>query len=218
VNALPPEARAALTRGLEALNLPPALAEPLCTYLLLLLRWNRAYNLTALTDPQQMVTRHLLDSLAVLPWVRGSRIADIGSGAGFPGIPLAIARPDWHIVLVDAVGKKTRFQRQVMLELGLTGVEAVHARVENYRPAEPFDTVISRAFAATRDFVTLAGHLAGPGGCLLAMKGRDPADELGGLPAPWRVAALHAVTVPGLAAERHLVEISRSGNTPQGGS
>jgi 16S rRNA (guanine527-N7)-methyltransferase len=209
VNDLPAEARATLTRGLEALNLSPALAEPLGAYLVLLLRWNRAYNLTALTDPRQVVTRHLLDSLAVLPWIHGSRIADIGSGAGLPGIPLAIARPDWQIVLVDAVGKKTRFQRQAVLELGLAGVEAVHARVENYRPAEPFDTVISRAFAATREFVALAGHLVGPGGRLLAMKGRDPADELGDLPAPWRVEAVHALTVPGLSAARHLVELCR---------
>jgi 16S rRNA (guanine527-N7)-methyltransferase len=209
VKDLPEDARATLLQGLDALGLPRGLADPLGTYLALLLRWNRAYNLTALTDPRQMVTRHLLDSLAVLPHIHGSRIADIGSGAGFPGIPLAIARPDWHVVLVDAVAKKTRFQRQVILELGLTGVEAVHTRVESYRPAEPFDTVISRAFAATREFVAVAGHLAGPGGRLLAMKGRDPADELGDLPAPWRVEAVHALSVPGLSAARHLVELCR---------
>lgn len=207
---LPAAARDALARGLEALGLPADLEAPLAAYMALLLHWNRAYNLTALTDPVQMITHHLLDSLAVRPWLQGSRIADIGSGAGFPGIPLAIADPGLSVVLVDAVGKKVRFQKQVILELGLAQVSAVQARVENYRPERPFDTVISRAFAATREFVAVAGHLAGPGGRLLAMKGRDPAAELSDLPAPWQVTAVHPVTVPGLSAARHLVELRRA--------
>lgn len=207
---LPAAARDALARGLEALELPADLEAPLAAYMALLLHWNRAYNLTALTDPVQMITHHLLDSLAVRPWLHGSRIADIGSGAGFPGIPLAIADPGLSVVLVDAVGKKVRFQKQVILELGLAQVSAVQARVENYRPERPFDTVISRAFAATREFVAVAGHLAGPGGRLLAMKGRDPAAELSDLPAPWQVTAVHPVTVPGLSAARHLVELRRA--------
>lgn len=207
---LPAAARDALARGLEALELPADLEAPLAAYMALLLHWNRAYNLTALTDPVQMITHHLLDSLAVRPWLQGSRIADIGSGAGFPGIPLAIADPGLSVVLVDAVGKKVRFQKQVILELGLAQVSAVQARVENYRPERPFDTVISRAFAATREFVAVAGHLAGPGGRLLAMKGRDPAAELSDLPAPWQVTAVHPVTVPGLSAARHLVELRRA--------
>ncbi|MFN2349634.1 MAG: 16S rRNA (guanine(527)-N(7))-methyltransferase RsmG [Thioalkalivibrio sp.] len=203
------EAQTDLVRGLKALGLAPELKTPLVAYLELLLHWNRAYNLTAITDPIQMVSHHVLDSLAVLPKIHGSRIADIGSGAGLPGIPMAIARSDLTVVLVEAVGKKYRFQKQAILELGLSGVSAVQSRVENYRPEEPFDTVISRAFAATRDFVTLAGHLVGPDGRLLAMKGRDPAGELGGLPDPWRVVAVHGIRVPGLDAERHLVEMRR---------
>jgi 16S rRNA (guanine527-N7)-methyltransferase len=210
VKDLPAAARDTLARGLEALELSPDLETPLAAYLALLLHWNRAYNLTSLTDPVQMVTHHLLDSLAVKPWIHGSRMADIGSGAGFPGIPLAIADPGLIVVLVDAVGKKVRFQKQVILELGLAQVSAVHTRVENYRPEKPFDTVISRAFAATRDFVAMAGHLVGPEGCLLAMKGRDPKAELTDLPAPWTVEAVHAISVPGLSAARHLVELRRT--------
>jgi 16S rRNA (guanine527-N7)-methyltransferase len=211
VKALPPGARAELAQGLQALHLPPDLEAPLAAYLALLSHWSRAYNLTALTDPQEMVTRHLLDSLAVLPWIHGSRIADIGSGPGLPGIPLAIAAPDLSVVLVETSGKKVRFQKQAILELGLDRVTAVHTRVENYRPEMPFDTVISRAFSATRQFVALAGHLAAPGGRLLAMKGRDPSDELQDLPAPWRVEGIHRLTVPGLDAARHLVDLRRAG-------
>ncbi|OOG27879.1 16S rRNA (guanine(527)-N(7))-methyltransferase RsmG [Thioalkalivibrio denitrificans] len=213
---LPAPARDALARGLEALQLPPDLQGPLTAYLELLLHWNRAYNLTSLTDPTQMVTHHLLDSLAMKPWIHGSRIADIGSGAGLPGIPLAIADPALEVVLVEAVGKKVRFQKQVILELGLKRVEAVQTRVENYRPERAFDTVISRAFAATRDFVALAGHLAKPDGRLLAMKGRDPKAELADLPAPWTVEAVHAISVPGLSAARHLVQLRRTRDSQQG--
>jgi 16S rRNA (guanine527-N7)-methyltransferase len=209
VTVLDETARAELERGLEALGLPANLAQPLDAYLDLLVRWNKAYNLTAVTEPRQMVTQHILDSLAVLPRIHGTRIADIGSGAGLPGIPLAIARPEWTVVLVEAVGKKVRFQKQVILELGLANVNALHTRVENYRPDEPFDTVISRAFASTADFVALAGHLAGPDGRMLAMKGREPSDELKRLPEPWVVAAVDEMRVPGLDAQRHLVELRR---------
>ncbi len=210
MTALDETARADLVRGMEALGLPANLGQLLGAYLELLLRWNKAYNLTAVTEPRRMVTHHLLDSLAVLPWIHGSRIADIGSGAGLPGIPLAIARPDLTVVLVDTVGKKVRFQKQAILELGLANASAVHARVENYRPDEPFDTVISRAFAATADFVALAGHLVSAGGRMLAMKGRDPGDELKALPEPWVVVDVHQIRVPGLTAERHLVELRRN--------
>ncbi|MCG5536724.1 16S rRNA (guanine(527)-N(7))-methyltransferase RsmG [Ectothiorhodospira mobilis] len=207
-----PHARRAeerLLQGLETLGLDPALAPPLMAYLGLLLRWNRAYNLTAVRDPLDMVTLHLLDSLAVLPQVQGPRLLDVGSGAGLPGIPLALARPDWAVTLLDAVGKKVRFLRQAALELGLGQLEPVHARVETYRPQQGFDTVISRAFAATGDFVRLAGPLCTPGGRLLAMKGRDADDAAAALPAGWGVAATHPLRVPGLPAARHLVEIRR---------
>lgn len=210
MNKLDEAARTELLHGLEALGLPANLEHPLGTYLELLARWNKAYNLTAVTDPRQMVTHHLLDSLAVLPWIHGSRIADVGSGAGLPGIPLAIARAQLTVVLVDTVGKKVRFQKQAILELGLSHVSAVHTRVENYRPGEPFDTVISRAFASIADFVALAGNLAAPDGRLLAMKGREPSNELKALPEAWVVEEVHEIRVPGLDAERHLVELRRN--------
>nr|WP_242472504.1 16S rRNA (guanine(527)-N(7))-methyltransferase RsmG [Ectothiorhodospira mobilis] len=196
-----------MLEGLDALGLDAALAPPLMAYLGLLLRWNRAYNLTAVRDPVDMVTLHLLDSLAVLPHVQGPRLLDVGSGAGLPGIPLAIARPELRITLLDAVAKKVRFLRQAALELGLGHLEPVHARVETYPGQQGFDTVISRAFAATGTFVRLAGPLCAPGGRLLAMKGRDADDDAAALPAGWGVAATHPLRVPGLPAARHLVEI-----------
>ncbi|SEP96375.1 16S rRNA (guanine527-N7)-methyltransferase [Ectothiorhodospira magna] len=208
-HALPPAANELLRDGLTALSLPPGLAPPLARYLCLMERWNRAYNLTAVRDFEAMVQRHLLDSLAVLPWVRGPRIADIGTGPGLPGIPLALARPDWQLVLLDSGGKKTRFLRQAVMALEMDNVVVVQDRVENYHPDEGFDTVISRAFAATAAFTRLAGHLCAPEGQLLAMKGRDTDDDPQALPTGWRVVATHSLQVPGLAAARHLVEINK---------
>lgn len=196
-----------LAAGLAGLGTPlPANAAVLLSdYLALLARWNRAYNLTAVHDPAQMVTRHVLDSLAVLPFLQGSRVVDVGSGAGLPGIPLAVARPEARFVLLDSNSKKTRFLHQVAASLQLANVEVVHARVQAYRPALRFSSVISRAFASLADFINEAGHLCAPDGRLLAMKGTYPAEELARLPTGFRMVEVIPLQVPGLAAERHLV-------------
>jgi 16S rRNA (guanine527-N7)-methyltransferase len=185
----------------------------LLAYLDLLERWNRAYNLTAIRDPAEMVTRHLLDSLAVLPWIPGGRLLDAGTGAGLPGVPLAIARPDLEVTLLDSTGKKIRFLEQLRRELGLRNVAPVQARLETYAPqgltSAPFDAIISRAFASLAAFAEAARHLAGAAR-LLAMKGRYPAAELVELPAWLRVEAVERLAVPGLQEERHLVIMSVS--------
>ncbi|AHK80511.1 16S rRNA methyltransferase [Ectothiorhodospira haloalkaliphila] len=209
VHPFPPHVGERLARGLGQLGLDADLKTPLLAYVSLLTRWNKAYNLTAVRDPRDMVNVHLLDSLAALPHARGPRILDVGTGPGLPGIPLALTRPDWQFVLLDSGIKKTRFLRQVVMELGLGNVEVVHSRVENYRPDQGFDTVMSRAFSATGTFTRVAGHLCGPGGQLLAMKGRDADNDPEGLPAGWSVVATHSLRVPGLSAVRHLVEIKK---------
>jgi len=202
-----------LVAGIDALGLalPEGAADKLSAYLALLAKWNKVYNLTAIRDPNEMVTQHLLDSLAVLPVlsksVPGGRrfsLADVGSGAGLPGLVLAIARPDWAVTSVETVEKKAAFQRQAAIELGLTNVRIHCGRVEDFK--ENFESVISRAFASLADFVTLAGHLADR---LWAMKGAYPADELAALPAGWRVIANHPLNVPGLNAERCLLQLER---------
>lgn len=195
--------------GLDALGLQVGAGEraQLLAFLGLLEKWNRAYNLTAVRDPLEMVTLHLLDSLAVLPFIGGRRLLDVGAGAGLPGIPLAIVAPERAYTLLDSNGKKVRFMRQAALELGLPQVTVVQARVENYRPDAPFDTVLSRAFASMRDFVTLAGAHCAPGGRLLAMKGQYPQAELAELPPGWRAVAVYRLLIPGLTAERHLVKL-----------
>ncbi len=210
---MPPEGelRPALEQGLDALGitLDGTGIERLLAYVALLEKWNRVYNLTAVRKPRDMLTLHILDSLAVLAHVHGSRILDVGSGAGLPGIPLAIARAQWRITLLDANAKKTRFMRQAVIELGLNNVNVEQARVESYHPGAGFDTVISRAFASIVDFLRGAGGLCVEGGRLLAMKGRHPQEELQDLPAGYRLAAISRLTVPGLSSERHLVEIAK---------
>ena len=196
-----------LRRGLVRLGLdvPPAGQARLMAYLDLLARWNRVYNLTAVRDPHEMVIRHLLDSLAVLPWVRGPRILDVGTGAGLPGIPLAIALPGAEVSLLDRSAKKTRFLTQVLAELELTNAAVVRCRVEDYHPGQLFDTVISRAFAALETFVAAAARLCRPGGRLLAMKG--PLAERETVAGGHRIVAIHPVAVPGLTGTRCVVEI-----------
>jgi len=171
----------------------------------LIAKWNRVYNLTAIRESDKALTHHVLDSLAVLPHLVGNRVADVGTGAGFPGIPLALARPEWEVTLIESSHKKGIFLRQAMAELGLANVTAVTDRVELIQQVIGFDVVVSRAFSDLPEFVKLAGHLVAPGGILAAMKGIYPDEELALLPANWRVENVIPLHVPGLAAARHLV-------------
>lgn len=192
------------------LDLSAQQEQQLRTYLDLLQRWNKVYNLTAVRDPAQMLPLHLWDSLAVVPFIQAEHCLDVGSGAGLPGIPLAILRPTQTFTLLDTNGKKTRFIQQAALELGLTNLKVVQARVEQWQPTQPFAAIISRAFASLADFVTVSGmHLAAQG-TLYAMKGRYPDSEIAELPAGWMLARSHPLSVPGLEAERHLLELTRT--------
>ncbi|HEX4389629.1 MAG TPA: 16S rRNA (guanine(527)-N(7))-methyltransferase RsmG [Steroidobacteraceae bacterium] len=174
-----------------------------------LARWNRTYNLTAITDPQAMLTHHLLDSLAVHPELTGTRIADVGTGAGFPGLPLALLSPDRQFTLIDSSGKKLRFVAHAAHLLGLGNVATLNARVEALHPEVPFDTVLARAFAPLARLLPAVAGLCGPDTTVLAMKGRRPDEEIAALPAPWRVRAERALRVPGLDEARCVLTLSR---------
>ncbi len=197
-----------LQAGLAALGIRPEARqiERWLAHLALVARWNRIDNLTAIRDPRAMLAQHLLDSLSVAPHLRGRRLVDVGSGAGFPGLPLAILHPDWPVVLLDAAAKRVRFLRQAVLELGLDNVTVVQARVADWTPPAPADEVISRAFAPLDRFVAGARHLLAPGGRLLAMKGAVPAAELSALPRGIAY-TVTPLTVPGLPARRHLISL-----------
>jgi 16S rRNA (guanine(527)-N(7))-methyltransferase RsmG len=171
---------------------------------------NARFNLTAIRDRLGMLQKHVLDSLSVQPYLRGSRIADVGTGAGFPGLPLAIANPERRFTLIEATGKKARFVGETAAQLALDNVEVVHERAEKYRPSELFDGVVARALASLADFTGYAGHLTAPQGRLVAMKGRRPDDEIAALPRAYRLIAVHRLKVPGLDDERHLVELCRN--------
>jgi 16S rRNA (guanine527-N7)-methyltransferase len=202
--------RPALEAGLAVLGLASEpLTARLLDYLQLLVRWNATYNLTAIRDPAEMVSKHLLDSLAVAPFVAGS-LADIGSGAGLPGIPLALAMPELTVTVVESNGKKARFLREAKRQLGLENLSVGESRAESFAPSERFDCLVSRAFGSLAEFARVGGHLLKDDGRLLAMKGLEPADEVAALPAGWRVSATHVLDVPGLAARRHLLVIERS--------
>lgn len=219
------------------LDLPAKMQTSLLAYVALLKKWNRTYNLTAIREESEMLTQHLLDSLSVLPALQesalagrrsgidgprrgipvtqsegrqspGRRWADVGSGAGLPGIPLAIARPDIEMTLIEAVEKKSAFQRQAKIELGLPNITVLNARVEDV-PGGTFDAVVSRAFAELASFVDLAGHLLAAGGRLYAMKGLVPEDEINRLPLGWRMLDCIRLSVPGLDAERHLIVLEK---------
>lgn len=201
--------RPGLERGLAALGLADetAVADRLVRYLELLETWNRKFNLTAVRDPAEMVPRHILDSLAVGPHLPAGRVLDVGTGAGLPGIPLALRYPERDFTLLDSNGKKTRFVNQAVLMLGIGNVEVVKERVERYRPASGFEIIVSRAFASLADFVTGTRHLLAPGGTWLAMKGVYPDEEIAALPAGVELRAAHRLRVPGLTGERHLLEL-----------
>ena len=172
--------------------------------------WNQRMNLTAIRERSAQITKHLLDSLSVQPFLRGERVLDVGTGAGFPGLPLAIVNPSLQFMLLDSTAKKLKFVEHAARLLELPNVQTVHTRAESYRPSERFDIVISRAVGPVEQFVKWAGHLCVGGGRLLAMKGRAPLEELSNLPSGWKLAASHRLTVPALDEERHLVEICRS--------
>ena len=172
--------------------------------------WNQRMNLTAIRERGAQITKHLLDSLSIQPFLQGERILDVGTGAGFPGLPLAIVNPQRRFTLLDSTAKKLKFIEHAAALLELPNVQTVHTRAENFRPPERFDIVVSRAVGPIEQFVKWAGHLCVGGGRLLAMKGRDPAAELSQLPSGWKVAAIHRLNVPALDEERHLVEICRS--------
>ncbi len=197
-----PEAR--LLAGLMALKLDPALAAPLLKYLGELVLWNKTYNLTSAREPAEMVTRHLLDSLTLLPHVSG-RVIDIGSGAGLPGIPLALATSALHVTLLDSGGKKARFLRHVQRAMSLTNVEVVEARAETFAPAERFDCIVTRAFGSLREFLDTTAHLGADRGRWLAMKGKLDRKELADVPAGFRVEQEIQLHVPGLDEQRHLI-------------
>lgn len=211
---LPAAARDDLDAGLAALGLDPALAGPLARYLALMLRWNAAYNLTAIRDPREMVTKHLLDSLAMAPAVAGlPTLADLGTGPGLPGIPLAIATPGLRVTLVESNGKKARFMREALRQLGLGNAEVAESRIEALDRPGQFAAITARALATLPQILALGGHLIGDDGVLLAMKGARPDDEIAALPAGWALRDLRPLSVPGLDAERHLVVIGRAHST-----
>ncbi|MCD8524257.1 MAG: 16S rRNA (guanine(527)-N(7))-methyltransferase RsmG [Gammaproteobacteria bacterium] len=182
----------------------------LTTYLEQLNHWNRAYNLTAITDPMEQVYKHIVDSLCIHEAIKGERIADIGTGAGLPGIPLAIMFPEKQFTLVDSHHKRIMFIQHVVITLKLSNVMALHHRVETFRPSGLFDAVVSRAFSSLHDFVEKTQHLLIENGELLAMKGEYPSDELGKIPRDFYAAEVKKLVIHGLQAERHLVRIKRA--------
>lgn len=196
-----------LSEGLTLLELALTEAQQhlLLDYVALLQKWNKVYNLTAVREPEKMIYQHLLDSLAVLPYIGAGRLLDVGTGGGLPGIVLAIARPELDITLLDSNQKKTTFLRQAIIELGLKNVKVVCQRVDDYQPVPAFDMVISRAFSELGEFVRLSAGLCRPGGILLAMKGVYPHDELAQLPVQFRSHEVVPLIVPGLDVQRHLV-------------
>lgn len=200
-----------LTSLLQAANisLSDQQKQQLIGYVSLLDKWNKAYNLTSVRDPQQMLVRHILDSIVVAPHLKGSRFIDVGTGPGLPGIPLAIVMPEAHFTLLDSLGKRVRFLRQVQHELGLENITPVQSRVEEFPSEPPFDGVISRAFASLEDMVNWCHHLPAPEGRFFALKGVRPDDEIASLPAGYTLDTVVELKVPQLDGERHLVIIGR---------
>jgi 16S rRNA (guanine527-N7)-methyltransferase len=203
-----------LEAGLVALDLSPALAPRLLDYLALLDRWNHTYNLTAIRDVREMLTKHLLDSLAMARFVEDEKLADLGTGPGLPGIPLAIAKPELRVALVESNGKKARFLREAVRMLQLGNARVLESRAESVDEPGNFQLLTARALDRLAGIIAVGGHLLAPGGRLLAMKGVRPDDEIAELPAGWVLSAVHTLRVPGLSAERHLLEVTRSAAEP----
>ena len=203
--------RDTLTSGADALGvaLDAAMLDRLSHYLDLLVKWNRVHNLTAVRERTEMVTLHLLDSLAVLPHLAPGRLIDVGAGAGLPGIPIAIAAPTRAVCVLDSNQKKTAFLRQVGAELGLANLDVVSERAEVYRPQRAFDLAIARAYADLAGFAAACTHLLRPGGEMVAMKGLHPREEIARLPTAVRVLRIVPLEIPGLAAARHLIVMDR---------
>jgi 16S rRNA (guanine527-N7)-methyltransferase len=198
-----------LAQGLQTLGITTTyeVRRKLLDYLALIDKWNHVYNLTGVREPAKMLTHHVLDSVAIAPHLDRYTILDVGSGAGLPGIPVALVRPQMQVTLLDSAQKKSTFQQQAVIELGLNNVEVVNARLESWDTGRVFDTVVSRAYAEIAGFVAAAARLCASGGMLAAMKGAYPSDELAHIPADYAVARVIQLEVPGLAAERHLVLI-----------
>ena len=208
-HTLPADVVASLEQGLAAMSLPADLAGPLLQYLALLDRWNKTYNLTAIRDPREMVTRHLLDSLAMAPFFSTGTLADLGTGPGLPGIPLAITHPGLQVTLVESNGKKCRFMREAVRKLGLSNARVAESRAEALDEPGAYDNLTARAMDTLAGIITVGGHLLRPGGRLLAMKGVVPHEEIAALPAGWQVESITPLQVPGLVGERHLVVVGR---------
>ena len=206
------QAPALLRQGIADLGLalPQSATGRLMDYLALLAKWNRVYNLTAIREEAQWVSLHLLDSLVVVPHLPPGRIVDVGSGAGLPGIPIALACPDRQVTLLDSNQKKGAFLTQASTELALANVNVVVERAESYHPDTTYDVVISRAFSSIADFIRIAGHLCRAGGLLAAMKGARPDAEIAQLPGSWTAETIIPLHVPGLGAQRHLVTLRRT--------
>jgi 16S rRNA (guanine527-N7)-methyltransferase len=196
-----------LARGIDELNLDISddAFDRMLAFVNLMIKWNRVYNLTSVRDPEQIIRRHILDSLVVIPYLRGTQILDVGSGGGLPGIPLSLACPDRQFTLLDSNGKKTRFLTQARAELELANVDIAKARIEQYRPKQGFDTIISRAFSSVGEMAANTVHLCADGGRILAMKGIYPVAEMESLPESVEFIESVPLQVPGLEAERHLI-------------
>ncbi|MGB1382520.1 MAG: 16S rRNA (guanine(527)-N(7))-methyltransferase RsmG [Porticoccaceae bacterium] len=209
-----PHNQQALELGIKTLGLSctSQQVEQLLAYLEMLQRWNKAYNLTAIREPIQMVRLHLLDSLAINPYVQGVKhIIDVGTGPGLPGIPLAILNPDINFTLLDSNGKKTRFLFQAINDLSLANTKEINHRVEKYEPEQLFDIVLSRAFSSISDMLTQCDHLVSDSGCFLAMKGKKPNSELSQITKDYKVVNLSQINVPQVDSERHLIKITKTG-------
>ncbi len=209
-SAVSPDVARYLKDSLKAVNLKADIEtqEKILAYVNLMIKWNRAYNLTSVRDPKQIIARHIMDSLSILPYIEGEQIIDIGSGAGLPGIPLALMLPYSDFILLDSNGKKTRFLTQVVRDLGIDNISVANERVEDFRPGYRFDVVMCRAFSSIRDMLLLGKHLCAKEGVFLAMKGIYPAAEMTNLPDGFKLVGVHELQVPGVEGERTLVRLT----------